>query len=155
MANIFLREPVYITVDQIKDTTSKAWLIALTDDEIKVLISRSEDLIDNYIVSYWVPFDESQTLIFPVNENWVSTLPSDITTATFYTVEQLFENWDTITGSTSSWSWAISSEKTWDRTVSYDVGTSTTNNVLKSLWLPPEVISILNNYKKQFYRVKI
>jgi len=155
MANIFLREPVYITVQQVRDTTAKADLIALTDDEIKVLIAKSEDLIDNYIWSYGTPFDEDQSLIFPIDVDWISTIPSDITQATFYTVEQIFENGDSITGSVSTWSGAIISEKAGDRTVSYDVKTTTTWSITKQLWLPNEAINILKAYKKIFYVSKI
>jgi len=49
MTNLFLREPTYITVTEIKDSTSNSDLQNLSDDEIKILISKAEDTIDNYI----------------------------------------------------------------------------------------------------------
>lgn len=154
MASIFLKTPVYITVQEVKDSTTKTWLIALSDDNIKILITKAQEMVDNYIISYWTKFDESQTLIFPIDVDWVSTIPEDIKIATFYTVEQIFENWDTIKGSvTTTWTWAISSEKTWDRTITYDVGTSTTEiSNTAALWLPNEALIILKKYRQTFIK---
>jgi len=49
MANIFLNEPVYITAQQVKDSTSKPAIISLTDDEIKVLIYKAQREVDSYL----------------------------------------------------------------------------------------------------------
>ena len=155
MANIFLREPIYITVQSIRDTTSKTALLALTDDEIKVLISKAEDSIDNYIIRYWTKFDEDQDLIFPVNIENVSVIPNEISVATYYSVEQIFVNADTIIGSTTTWNGEISSESTGDRKVTYNVGTTTNWNLINSLWLPNEAIQIISKYRKVFYKSKI
>ena len=157
MANIFLREPIYITVQSIRDTTSKTALLALTDDEIKVLISKAEDSIDNYIIRYWTKFDEDQDLIFPVNIEGVSVIPNEISVATYYSVEQIFVNADTISGSTTTvWTGAVKSEKTGDRSVSYDYGTTTTSiSNTAALWLPDEAIQIISKYRKVFYKSKI
>lgn len=155
MANIFLREPVYITVDEVKDTTSKAGLIALTDDEIKVLISKSEDLIDWYIKCYGVPFDENQTLIFPVDEDWVAVIPNEIKVATFYTVEQFYENGDTVSSATVTWSGEVKSEKSGDRSVTYEVWVVSVWWLWEQLWLPLEAQNILKPFKKVFYRTKL
>jgi hypothetical protein len=155
MSNIFLREPTYITVDEVKDTTDKAWLSWLTDDEIKILISKAEDSIDRYIWRYWTKFNENQTLIFPIDNDWVSFIPWDIKVACFYVCEQIFETWDNITGATSWWTGAISSEKTGDRAVTYSVWTETTNNVNKQLGIPIEAETILKKYKKIFYKSSI
>ena len=157
MANIFLREPIYITVQSIRDTTSKTALLALTDDEIKVLISKAEDSIDNYIIRYWTKFDEDQDLIFPVNIENVSVIPNEISVATYYSVEQIFVNADTISGSTTTvWTGAVKSEKTGDRSVSYDYGTTTTSiSNTAALWLPDEAIQIISKYRKVFYKSKI
>lgn len=153
MANIFLREPTYITVQEVRDTTSKADLIALTDDEIKVLIAKSEDLIDWYIESYGTPFDENQNLIFPIkDEDWNSYIPDDIKVATFYTVEQVFSNWDTISTATITWSWEVKSEKVWDRLVTYEVWVTSVWWTSEQLWIPLEAQNILVKYKKVFYK---
>lgn len=157
MASIFLKTPVYITAEEVKDTTTKTGLLALSDDSIKILITKAQEMVDNYIISYWKKFDEGQSYIFPVDINWISTLPEDIKIATFYCVEQIFENGDTIKWSvTTTWTWAISSERTWDRTISYDVWTSTTEiSNTAALWLPNEAIQILKKYRKTFYVTKI
>ena len=49
MTSIFLREPTYITVQQVKDSTQKPAIALLSDDEIKKLICKAEDTIDTYI----------------------------------------------------------------------------------------------------------
>lgn len=158
MANLFVQDPVYITIDEIKDTSSKAWLITLSDDELKVLITKAQQLVDNYIISYGEKYNEDQAYIFPTkdsNENGL--LPNDITVATFYIIEQLYESGDLISGavSTTSW-WAITNEKVWDRSVSYSSDTTTTtNNHLKFLWIPPEAESILKKYRNIFIKTVI
>jgi len=153
MANIFLRDPTYITIAQVKDTTDKAALAALGDDALKVLIARAEDLVDRYIISYGTPYDEDQTLIFPVeDEDGASSLPDDITKGTFFVVEQVYENGDLISGAVETGSGDVKSEKVGDRSVTYDVGTTTTNNNAKFLGIPPEAIAFLSKYRNIFYK---
>lgn len=154
MANLFLKNPVYITIDEIKETSTKAWLIALTDDELKVLITKAQQLVDNYIISYGEKYDEDQTYIFPIKDSDENSfLPNDITVATFYTVEALYENWDMIKPATTTW-WEIKSEKVWDRQVVYIEGT-TSNNTLRTLWIPNEAESILKKYRNIFIKTVI
>jgi len=156
MANLFNRTPVYTSATDVKDTTSKTALASEDDATVVLLICQAEDLIDTYIRSYGEPADEDQDLIFPVlDDDGNSLLPRDITLATFYTVEQLYESGDTITGATSTGSGAISSEKVGDHTVSYDVGTSTTNSNLKLLGIPPQAEALLKKYKQTFYKATI
>lgn len=150
MTSLFLREPTYITVDQVKDTTSKTDLKTLSNDEIKILIAKAEDTIDDYIWNYWKPFNENQELIFPIDIGWVSTIPKEITIATFYTVEKIFENWDLITSATSSW-WEIIQEKTWDRTIQYSEWITSTN-ILEIVWIPTQAKVILDKYKQIFFK---
>ena len=158
MANLFLQNPVYITIDEIKETSTKAWLIALSDNELKVLITKAQKLVDNYIISYGEKYDEDQTYIFPIKDSDDNSfLPNDITVATFYTVEQIWESGDLISGAVSTTSgWAITQEKVWDRSVSYSSDTTTTtNNNLKFLWIPPEAESILKKYRNLFIKTVI
>ena len=156
MANIFLREPTYITVQEVKDTSSKSWLIALTDDEIKILIAKAEDLVDWYIIKYCTPYDEEQELIFPIlDEDWNALIPDDITKATFYCVEQEYVNWDLVSSATSSWSWAVKSEKAWHRSVAYDVESEVTTNNLKYLWMPEQAENLLKKYRNIFIKTVI
>lgn len=156
MANIFWWTAVYISVQEVKDTTNKAWIIALTDWEIQELIYKAQYRIDNYIGSYWTPYNEEQEFIFPVkNADWNSEIPKDVKIATFYVVEQIYENGDTIQWSTITWTWAITSERVWDRSISYDVWTATNTNWLVSQWIPNEALSILKKYKEVFFKTKL
>ena len=50
MANLLLN-PVYITRDDVRDTTDNAALIALSDDAIDMLITQAQYLIDAYLIS--------------------------------------------------------------------------------------------------------
>jgi hypothetical protein len=47
--NIFDKDIKYITPQEVKDSTLKADLRLLSDDEVKLLISKAEDIINNYI----------------------------------------------------------------------------------------------------------
>lgn len=49
MANIFLKEPRYMTLQDYKDSCTDASILSLTDDQIKQLIVQTEYRIDNYI----------------------------------------------------------------------------------------------------------
>ena len=157
MANLFLREPTYISVQDYRDSTAKdvSWLV---DDDIKVLIAKAEDLIDDYIhINIYPKFDSEQDLLFPIDDDGVSVIPQDIKQATVYSCDQLFVNGDLISGATSSvWGWAVIEEKTWDRTVKYSEWSSeTTWDTNKFLWLPVEAVNILDRYKKLFFRSKL
>jgi hypothetical protein len=91
MANIFQQTPVYITADDVRDTTSNLDLKALTNAEIEVLITQAQREVDAYVSrTFRPPFVDTQELIFPVSKDDVSYLPAEITEATFYIVEQLF-----------------------------------------------------------------
>lgn len=132
MANIFASQNIsYITVEEVKSSTVKSDLINLTDDEIKILIVRSEKVINNYI-GYTIDITTAET----------DTI-QDIKIATLYVVEQIFENGDNIAIQTDS----VKSESTWDRSVTY-ADNSWTNTVL---WIPKNAISILSQYRKIFY----
>jgi len=91
MANIFASQNIsYITVEEVKSSTVKSDLINLTDDEIKILIVRSEKVINNYI-GYTIDITTAET----------DTI-QDIKIATLYVVEQIFENGDNIAIQTDS-----------------------------------------------------
>lgn len=159
MSNIFIKDPVYISVQDLQDTTTKQALKDATEDEVKEVIAKAEWIIDNYIISYWTKFDENQNTIFPIlDTDWESSLlPQDIKMAAYFTSVQIFVNGDTIRTSVStSWSWAIKSEKTWSHSVTYDIWTSvSTVDATSTLWLPQEAIMILKKYRKNFYRNKL
>ena len=156
--NLFSWTAVYVTIQDVKDSTWKAWIIALTDAEIQELIYKAQYRIDNYIGSYWVPFVDGQEFIFPVlMDDGTSYIPTDIKQASIFVINQIFENGDTIQGNTTiTWSGAISSEKTGDRSITYDVWTTSINTSwIASLWIPKEAEMILRKYKQNFYKVKL
>ena len=150
MTSIFLREPTYITVQQVKDSTQKPAIALLSDDDIKELICKTEDSIDTYIWSYWTKFNETQSLIFPVDVDGVSTIPRDITVATLYTLEQIYISWDIISSANTSWGDVVQ-EKTWDRTIVYSEGT-TSDNTLQIMWIPTQAMVLLKKYKQLFFK---
>lgn len=100
MASIFDQTPVYITVDEVKDSTSKSSLKALTDTQIKSLIYKAQLAVDGYIGKYpkYMKFAEANTWLFPINLNGVETMPNEIKIAALFIIEQMHVNGDTITG---------------------------------------------------------
>jgi len=154
MANLFTWTAVYVSIQDVKDSTNKAWIIALTDVEIQELIYKAQYRIDNYIWSYWTPYVDWQEFIFPVMKDDVSYIPTDIKQATIFVIEQIFENGDTIQV-VNPW-WQIISQKLWDRSISFDVWTISINiNWNALLWFSKEAEMILKKYKKVFYKIKI
>jgi len=154
MANLFTWTAVYVSIQDVKDSTNKAWIIALTDVEIQELIYKAQYRIDNYIWNYWTPYVDWQEFIFPVMKDDVSYIPTDIKQATIFVIEQIFENGDTIQV-VNPW-WQIISQKLWDRSISFDVWTISINiNWNALLWISKEAEMILKKYKKVFYKIKI
>lgn len=144
MANLFLQEPIYISVQDYKDSTSKD-ITSLTDDDIKVLIYKAQKIIDNYIWSYWVKFDSEQDFIFPIDNNGVSEIPQDIKLSSVMICDQLLVNWDTI-----NWyeAWQVLQEKTWDRQITY----AENDNSLFINEIPYQARVYLDNYKQVFFK---
>jgi len=139
---------VYLSVNEVKNSSKKAWLIALSDSLIKELIYKAELIIDRFIQSYWTPFVETQPFIFPVNVDDVSFLPNDLKIATLYIVENLYEAWDTITWNTD-WTWNITQESAWDYLVKYQEVKNINLNIEK---IPKEAKAILRKYRKIFLK---
>ncbi|HPO05594.1 MAG TPA: hypothetical protein PLQ36_00625 [Candidatus Gracilibacteria bacterium] len=141
--NIFVKDPVYISLQDLKDSTSKEGIKGLTDDELKVFITKAQIAIDNYIVSYGEKYVSTQDNIFPIKDELVDSLvPSDITYATLLVVEQLYENGDTVAPTSQ----AIKSESAGDRSITYQDGTY----IVKEI--PDQAMTLLNNYKQNFFR---
>lgn len=146
MTNIFDKAIKYITEIEVKDSTTKTWLASKTDAQIKIYISRANDVIDNYL-----------GYVLDLNDEDVVTpdVLLDFKIACFYCVEQIYESWDLITPASfsSTWSGAISSERVWDRTVNFDVWTTitTTWNFEKLIWIPEQAKVILDKYRKIFF----
>jgi len=133
MANIFTSQSIsYITIDEVRESTLKGDLIGLDDDGIKTLIVKSEKLVNDYL---WYKVDVASS------DN--DTI-QDIKVATLYIVEQIFENWDSISMQTDS----VVSESTGDRSVTYE--SNKDDSII--LWIPKNAITILGQYRKNFYR---
>ena len=144
MASIFLQDPIYITVQQVIDSTSKAWLASLPSDDIKQLIYMAQREIDMYIVNTFRPkFDSSQEFLFPVLNDELSYLPNILTEATLYVVEQLFVSWDTVTWNVGTWN--ILEEKTWPHTVKFDK-----SQIPAGFLIPNVAIKLLDSLKNIF-----
>ena len=144
MASIFLNDPVYITVQQVKDSTSKPALASLTDDEIKVLIYKAQREVDSYLWhTFRSPFVDNQEFVFPVLKDEVSYLPLWITEATLYVVEQVFISWDTINASLGGWT--VLEEKTWPHTIKYAEW-----SVISWLLVPDLAKKLLDEYRNSF-----
>lgn len=93
MANL-LSNPVYITAQDIDDTSKDADLIALSVADKEQLITQAQYIIDDYIECYGIKFDGSQEFIFPTQDSDgnVEPIPNDIKVATLYLVEDLFSS---------------------------------------------------------------
>lgn len=146
MASIFNQVPVYISVQEVIDSTSIADLSSFSD--ITTLINKAQINIDAYIrQTRWV-WEATQQTIFPIqfiNEYWdkVLEVPYDIKVATLYTVEYLFENWQDMTNS----QYSIQSEREWQVAVSFWPEREST----KWLGIPSIALSLLNKRKNVFY----
>ena len=148
MASIFLKDPVYITVEEVKSSSSNSNLLELSNDDVSVLIYKAELEIDNYLQCISFPkFEEDQDFLFPYLSpvDLSSVLPADITIACLYVVEQLVVNWDTIVLQSNSWT--VKKEITGDYQVEYD--NSITNDL--SVNISKEVRIILDKYKTLFF----
>ena len=135
-----LANPVYITAQDVRDTTGNAALIALTDAQIEALITQAQYIIDNYIRCYGTPFVEWQEFIFPIDVDGVSTIPDDIMLATFYIVENLFVVWPQYKTRT------VIEEKTGKRTIKFS---SDWSDVIP---IPGIAQQILDQYASRFIK---
>ena len=147
MADLFVQEPIYITLadfresstnSDIRDTTTPL----VSDNNIKKIISKSEEIIDALIKEFWDPEVEWQTRIFPELEIW---LPLDVQQSTILLWTLLYEggilDWNAYEW---QWSGAVKSETYRWHSVSYFWTWS------QFLWanrfLNEEVLIYLNHY---------
>lgn len=138
MVNIFNTNIYYISVQEVKDSTNKTELSALTDEEIKTLIVKAEISVNDYL---W--YVMGANII-----NQTDQTKQDFKIATFYVVEQIFVNNDLIKKVNSNW--VVSSESSWDRSVSFETNSKTNN--LKILWINEFAKKILDKYRKIFFK---
>lgn len=126
MANLFLTEPVYLSLTDLRETTTNPDLKevdSVDDDNIKILIWKAQDIIDNLITDYWTPNIENQETIFPIkNDDWTDNevVPIVIQKATVLLVENLYVWW--VLDWWAYWTWSnspIKSETSRGHTISY------------------------------------
>jgi len=133
MANIFLSQTIsYISIQEVKDSTSKPAIALLSNDAVKILIVKAEKAINDY-VGYSIDVSEvdAETI-----QDWKM--------ATLYVVEQIYENADMIATQTDK----VQSESTGDRSVTY----ATDSSKQTVLGIPQNSIDLLVAYRKNFYR---
>jgi hypothetical protein len=108
----------------------------LADADVKILIAKAESIVNNYV---WYSFD-----ILDINTS-VET-KKDIKIATFYIVEQLFENADNIIAISNVWN--IIRTEAWDRKEHY----SESIDKEGVIWIPLQSKQILDMYKQVFFK---
>lgn len=145
MSSIFDLTPIYITIEEIKSTTSNTQLQSESDSVIKSLIYRAQRYIDDFLVKYWSKFDDTQEFIFPIDNDWVSYIPKNIKESAFYIVEYLYIE----SKKDTSMYWDnIKSISEWDTSITFD----TDKDILwaKELTL---ALNTLMKYKRNNFKI--
>ena len=151
MANLFETTPIYVSISDLRDTTTNSDLKSswtVEDWDVSILISKAQDIIDNAIWDYWVPNIENQETIFPIkNEDWTenTVIPIDIQKATVLLVENLYI-WGVLDGG-AYWVWtqgSIKSETSRGHTISYFAWA--TNAAESNEFLNEEIMIYLKPY---------
>lgn len=89
MTDLLVQDPVYISLEDFRDTTSNADLanaLTVDDDALKGIIYNSQMIIDDYISHYGLQFEDGQIFIFPNRDSDGDAIdiPNDISVATVY-----------------------------------------------------------------------
>ena len=159
MANIFETSPVYISIENLRDSTTNEDLKDInqvTDENVSILIWKAQDIIDNLIWDYWIPNIENQETIFPIqNEDWTENtqIPVSIQKATLLLVENLYI-WGILNWSAYEvwFSGKVKSETSRGHTVSYFNSSSSAKNPFINdeimIYLSPYILNIWT----QWYR---
>lgn len=126
MANLFLTEPVYLSLTDLRETTTNLDLkeaYSVDDDNVKILVWKAQDIIDNLITDYWIPNIENQETIFPIkNDDWTDNVivPIVIQKATVLLIENLYVGWVLDWWAYwTGWNSPIKSETSRGHTISY------------------------------------
>jgi hypothetical protein len=139
MSNLY-NELVYVSLQDARDTSDVFWATVPVDADLTTLITKAQWIIDNYIGWYWIPFVDTQTFIFPVNMDDVSTIPTDIKLATIQIAEYLYLSWSTTLSQLSPVQ--VKSESNLWRSVTFD-----NQSTIDTIQIPQKTLSILNKYK--------
>ncbi len=89
MWNIFSEDITYLTIQEIKDSSSNTELTSSTNEDIQWWIRRAEKIIDSLIESYGTKVDSSQNTIFPTIADGI---PIEVKQATILLTECVFQN---------------------------------------------------------------
>lgn len=161
MTNIFEENPVYVDIQTLRDSTTNPDLkepTTVDDTKVSILISKAEIIIDYVIQYYWVPNEENQETIFPIQtEDWKpnTEIPKRIKMATILLVESMYV-WGVLDWMAYEWwfSGKIKSETSRGHTVSYY--NSSWDSVDYNQFLNEEIIMYLKPYtlnlSAQWYR---
>jgi len=106
MANLFQESIKYITTTTLQDSSSLAWLLALTNLNQELLIRKAEIAIDEVIWFVWKKELDTQITKFPIENTW-SIIPINIQKATVLFTECIYNS---INASTVVTSWNVKTE---------------------------------------------
>jgi len=148
MVNL-LDDLVYVSLQDARDTSDVFTAVVPTDIELTVFITEAQRIIDEYIWYYSKPFVETQTYIFPVDDDWASLIPTDIKIATIQIAEYLYLEWPTTLAQLSKKE--VDSEKNLSRSVTYSKWANWSYyQYVDSIQIPKKTLNILNKYRSQF-----
>lgn len=140
MTNL-INNAIYVTIDDVKDTTDISGLASESDSNITRFITEAQSIIDSYIEYFWTKYVSTQEFIFPIyNDDGESEIPNDIKIATVYIVEDIYLTWvpDVASGND------IKREKVGDHEVEY----LDTNDNIK--FIPEKAKVLLDAYVNNF-----
>ena len=117
MSNLFVENPTYITLEEIKWSTKDDCVKKMSDENLKILIRKWEIIIDDIIKEFWEKESPDQVTIFPTVKDQV---PLSIKKAVVLLVEWLHLWWELEVSSNGpiKW-WMIKQEKFWDHSITY------------------------------------
>ena len=129
-------EAVYIDAAWVKANTSNSEIKNLSDEIINTLIIKSQVIIDNYIWDI-EKYEDTQDFKFPSVDSHPD-IPTNITMATLYLVENIFEYykweyWKQI--SVESWEWYSKHFKDWNELQNVELLNWTIRNLLSEYWI--------------------
>ena len=148
MANIFLEEPIYISENELKESTKDIWLQWVNNTDIdnrKILIRKAEIIIDSVIWSYWIKVNLEQRNIFPV---LIELIPINIKKVTILLCEWLYQWWELEAWINWPKKWSmVKSEKYWLHVVEYQEEIIVTNSLSnKSQYINQEIEILLKPF---------
>lgn len=129
-------DEVYIDAVNVKAQTSINDLKNISDDIIKSFIIKAQLIIDNFIWDVEKQ-DENQDFKFP-SKNSAPDIPTNVTTATLYLVENIYldclkQTWKEI--SQESWDWYSHWFKEWNDLLNIELLTGNIRNLLSEYWV--------------------